>query len=137
MSELTKTVLIIDDELFVRQSFADYFEDHLWYALQAESGEQALQMLETASPHGAIVDIRLRGMDGDAFIRKAHQRRPDMVFVVCTGSPEYDVPPDLLKMPGVSARIFRKPVVDMTEVEKELSLLIASIQTEKDLDDGG
>jgi DNA-binding NtrC family response regulator len=136
MSAVSKTVLIIDDEIFIRQSFADYFEDHLWFTLQAESAEQALQLLETETPQGAIVDIRLGGMDGDAFIREAHQKKPDMVFVVCTGSPEYDVPHDLLQLPSVSSRIFRKPVVDMAEVKQELSRLLTSIQTGKDQFDG-
>ncbi len=131
MNEPIKTVLIVDDETFIRQSFSDYFEDHLWQTLQAESGEQAMEILEKESPEGAVVDIRLGGMDGDDFIRKAYKKKPKMAFVICTGSPEYDVPADLLKLPCVSNHLFRKPVTDMTELEMELLLLIAGINKEK------
>jgi YesN/AraC family two-component response regulator len=127
MSESIKTVLIVDDEAFIRQSFFDYFEDRLWRPLQAESGEEALFMLKKESPHGAIVDIRMGGMDGHAFIREAIRKKPNMAFVICTGSPRYDIPADLLKLPCVSSHMFKKPVIHMAEVEKALCRLIANI----------
>ncbi len=37
------TVLILDDETAVRQSFADYFEDQLWNVIQAASAEEAIR----------------------------------------------------------------------------------------------
>ncbi len=43
MNEPIKTVLIVDDETFIRQSFVDYFEDHLWETIEATSGEHALE----------------------------------------------------------------------------------------------
>ena len=78
MSESLKTVLIVDDEAIIRQSFIDYFEDHFWRSFQAESGELALELLEEESPDGVVVDIRLKGMDGDVFIREAHRKKPKM-----------------------------------------------------------
>ena len=132
MNESQKTVLIVDDEAIIRQSFVDYFEDHLWRTLQAESGELALELLEKESPDGAIVDIRLMEMNGDTFIFKAHRKKPNMAFVICTGSPEYEIPDDLIKLPNVSKHIFRKPVTDLGELEKDLLRLIKNIETKKD-----
>lgn len=124
MDKPAKRVLLIDDEIHIRQSFADYFEDNLWETLQAETGEQALEILKTGSFHGAVVDIRMGGMDGNAFIREAYETYPDLHFIICTGSPEYDVPPDLKKLSRVSDTLFRKPVADMAELELALSRLI-------------
>lgn len=115
-----KTILILDDEPNVRQSLADHFEDRLWRPVQAASGEEALELLETEQPAAAIVDIRLPGMDGSTFILQALERNVRMVFVICTGSPEYVVTPDLLNVSRVSERLFRKPVRDLGEVEKEV-----------------
>ena len=114
-----KSILILDDEPNVRQSLADYFEDRLWRPIQAESGEEALELLETEQPVAVIVDIRLPGMDGSTFIRQALKRYVRMVFVIYTGSPEYVVTPDLLNVSRVSERLFRKPVRDLGELEKE------------------
>ena len=119
-----KSILIVDDELYVRQSMLDYFEDHLWQVMQAESGEQALELLETHSPAAAIVDIRMGGMDGSSFIRQASIKKYGMAFVICTGSPDYDFPNDLQESPCVSKKIFTKPVINMSLLEDELERMI-------------
>ncbi len=115
-----KTILILDDEQAVRNSFADYFEDNLWLPLQAKSAEEALELLETESLDAAIVDVRLPGMDGNDFIRNAYRRSLKTVYVICSGSPEYCVPPDLMELPCVSNRLFKKPVNRMADLEKEV-----------------
>ncbi len=124
MNKQIRTVLLVDDETFIRQSFADYFEDQLWQVFQAESGEHALEILENESPDGAIVDIRMGGMDGNSFIREACKIKSNMGFIICTGSPEYDVPMDLKKLPCVSNHLFKKPVTNMVEIETVLLQLI-------------
>ncbi len=122
-----KTMLILDDEQAVRDSFTDYFEDRLWRPVQAESAEEALELLETESPDAAIVDVRLPGMDGNDFIRKACLKSPNTAFVICTGSPEYVVLSDLLGLPRVSGRLFKKPVARMAELEEEILRVIGRI----------
>jgi DNA-binding NtrC family response regulator len=127
--------MIIDDEVVVRQSFSDYFEDRLWRPVLAQSGEEALILLDETSPQCAIVDIRLGGMDGNAFIREAYRKKPQMAFVICTGSPEYAIPSDVSKLSGVSKRVFTKPVSDMADLEAELLRLLTTIATESGRDD--
>ena len=131
MYKASKTVLIVDDELFIRQSFIDYFEDRLWFPMAAQSGEEALTILDKESPRCAIVDIRLGNMDGNDFIREAYKKRPQMAFVICTGSPEYDIPEDIRKIPCVSEYIFTKPVTDIGRLEAELLQLITRIEKER------
>ena len=122
-----RKILILDDEQTVRQSFVDYFEDRLWLPIQAESAEQALALLEQESVAAAIVDMRLPGMDGNSFIREACRRGHSMAFLICTGSPEYCVPDDLLARPCVSKQLFRKPVNDIEALERELIRVIETI----------
>ncbi len=124
MHQLVKTVLFVDDETYIRQSFADYFEDKQWLTLQADSGERGLEILEKEVPQCAVVDIRMGGIDGNAFIRAALKKMPHLVFVICTGSPEYDIPEDLSKHPNVSEHLFRKPVTDMLRLEAVIIKLL-------------
>jgi CheY-like chemotaxis protein len=121
-----QSILVLDDEPIVRQSLVDYFEDRSWDPLEADSGEAALLLLENGQPDAAIVDIRLPGMDGNEFIRNACQRYPHMVFLICTGSPEFAVPQDLKAQPNVSNEIFRKPVDDLARLENETLRLIGA-----------
>lgn len=121
------TIMILDDERVLREAFAAYFEDRLWQPILAESAEEALQLLETETPAAVLVDIRLPGMDGDDFIRKACQLEHKMAFVICTGSPEYIVPSDLGECTQVADQIFRKPVARLVDLENEIRRTIDRI----------
>ena len=126
-----KTILILDDEQAVRQSFSDYFEDHLWQPIQAESAEDALMMLPVEHPLAAIIDVRLPGMDGTDFIRELRNRNLSIGCVICTGSPEFDMPDDLHDLLIVSNNIFKKPVSDLAELENEVNSVLAAISNER------
>ncbi len=64
------------------------------------------------------MDVRLPGMDGHDFIWKACLLKQNMAFAICTGSPEYIVPPNLLDLPCMSDKLFKKPLDDFAELEK-------------------
>ncbi len=120
MSEQTQAVLILDDDEAVRESFMYHFEDHGWRVLPAATAEEALDVLGRETPAGAVVDIRLPGMDGNDFIREVCRRNISMACVICTGSPQYRPPDDIAALPQVSEKMFAKPVVDLAELEEAL-----------------
>ena len=124
MDSKRKKILIVDDERHIRQSFSDYFQDRGWQVFTAESGEAALELLKTRTCAVALVDIRMCGMDGEAFIRKASENLA-MFFVVCTGSPEYEISEDLIRLPCVADKVFGKPVIDLNELEDTINKLLA------------
>lgn len=124
MGNSKRTVLILDDEPFVRDSLVDYFEDCLWNVLCSGQEDEALEMLRNNKVDCAVVDIRMAGIGGDQFIREANKVRGNIGFVVCTGSPEYDIPEDLAVLPNVSKVIFNKPVTELDRLEKELLKVI-------------
>ena len=126
MNDTPLSILILDDETPIRESFVDYFQDMGWQPIAATNAESAIDAIKRASPVAAVVDIRLSGMNGDAFIHKAHDIRPDLVFVICTGSPEYRIPRDLAALPQVSKRVFIKPVIDLDALVAEILKTIAN-----------
>ncbi len=123
-----KRILILDDEVAVRESFADFFEDQLWDVVQAGSGEEALEILERETVQAAIVDVRLPGMDGNAFIRKMCQKTDSIAFVICTGSPEYLVPEDLLGKRCVSDVLMKKPISSFNEIARLIEKTMRQVQ---------
>ena len=125
MKEANRDILILDDNDGVRVSMVDYFEDRGWSPLAASNAKEALELLKTHRPAAALVDIRLGAMTGDAFIRKAHGQSPYTVFVICTGSPDFELPPDLITLPQVSGNYFVKPV-KLSVLEEEIQKLITS-----------
>lgn len=77
------------------------------------------------NPPGAIVDIRMTGMDGNEFIRKAAVKNPAMVFLIHTGSPEYRIAEDIRSMSRVHGTIFKKAINSMVDLEKALKQMIS------------
>lgn len=124
MIDKNYTVLIVDDEFPIRQSFSDYFEDNLWDVLTADNGEEALELLIHKSPDCAVVDLRMGVMDGEEFIKKAHILQPKLVFLICTGSPEYEMSVELSNTAYVFKQKVMKPVTNLEFLEKQLVHLI-------------
>ncbi len=64
-------VIIVDDESRMRSLLVQYLEDYEEFRLEtADSGEAALELLAAEPADLCIVDIRLPGMDGAAFIKE-------------------------------------------------------------------
>ncbi len=112
--------MILDDDEAVRESLMYHFEDRGWRVLPAAMVEGAFDVLACETPNGAVVDIRLPGVDGNDFIREVCRRNISMAFVICTGSPQYRPPDDIAALPQMSEQVFAKPIVDLAELEKSL-----------------
>lgn len=128
MDNSNKSILILDDDVALRQSFEFYFEDREWTVFSAGSAEEALELLKTETPDCAIVDIRLPKMDGNAFIQLINETHPQLACVICTGSPEYTPPDEILAFPQISKTIFPKPITKLCSIEAEFLELILQVQ---------
>jgi len=107
-------VLVVDDEPHVRRNLEAYLEDDGFDVACAGSGEEALEAVQNGlAPDVCIMDMRLPGMDGNAAIRALSELRPDLRFLVHTGSAGYSVPEDLREYGLDSGHVFHKPLHDM------------------------
>lgn len=120
MTEVMPTILILDDDDAVRESFRYYFEDLGWDVREAETAEVALDIVKEDPPGGVVVDIRLPGMDGNSFILELNKQHPHVACVICTGSPEFQPPASVLACPQVYGRIFAKPVTDLGQLAESI-----------------
>jgi DNA-binding NtrC family response regulator len=87
------TVLVLDDEAHIRQAVIDYLADEggRFTSWGAATAAEALRILDRESIRVCLVDLRLKGTDGFAFLEKARPLHPGVVFFVQTGSYEADV----------------------------------------------
>ncbi len=128
MGEEALTILILDDEGAVLESFCDYFEDHGFRTLPVKSAEAALELLKFESPDAAVVDMRMGGMSGDDFISEACIRRSGCAFVICTGFPDYRIPDGIRVLQRVSPTVFHKPVADLDRLRREILRMVALVR---------
>ena len=123
MTDTPYTILILDDEEAIRESFSYYFEDNGWDVWAESSAESALEGMSGRKPDCAVIDIRLPGKSGDQFISEALNLFPNMAIAICTGSPEYEKPDDYREA-RISDTVFSKPIKSMADLENELLHLL-------------
>ncbi len=109
-------VLVVDDEPGIRESLADFLDDYEFDVFSAESAEQALKIVEGENLDIAIVDLRLPGISGDTMILQSHSLRPEMKFLIHTGSVDYRLPAELIAIGMGSENLFLKPIPDLTVI---------------------
>jgi len=103
-------LMIIDDEERIRQLLLDFLEDYGDFALRAEdSAEAALADLDKQGADLCIVDMRLPGMDGQAFILNAFRLGLCPAFILHTGSMDFALTKELLACGLTEADVFFKP----------------------------
>lgn len=106
-------ILLVDDEEIVRITLEAYLEDEGFTVIAANSGEEALERLTDQHVDIGIIDMRLPGIDGNTLILKLNKLRPEMKFIIHTGSMGYSLPESLSGMGISDELVFKKPIKSM------------------------
>jgi len=77
-------IMIVDDEMIVRQSLLTWFEKYGHEVETAASGLEALEKLEQKPFQIMFVDIKMPGMDGLELLEKVKQEYPEILVVIIT-----------------------------------------------------
>jgi DNA-binding NarL/FixJ family response regulator len=119
------SVLIIDDELFLRRTIQDCLLDEGRFDVQvAGDAEEGLELLARRMVDVCLVDIRLPGLNGIEFMLKAQQLDPNLRFIIHTGSPEEQLPESVIRdVPGFRGLLF-KPVFDMGDIVRAIDAAV-------------
>ncbi len=78
-------LLIVDDELSVRDSLAKWFHEEAYEVGTAENANDALTRMAEARWDAALVDIKMRGTDGIELQRRMHEIDPELTVIMMTG----------------------------------------------------
>ncbi len=80
----TFKILVVDDELIVRDSLKELLSDEGFSADMAESGAEALKMLSEQKYRLMLTDIKMPGMDGVELLKLANETNPDLCVIMMT-----------------------------------------------------
>ena len=78
-------LLIVDDELSVRDSLGKWFREEGYEIGTAESASDALTRMAEGKWDLALLDIKMRGTDGIELQRRLHEMDPDLIVIMMTG----------------------------------------------------
>jgi len=83
-------VLLVEDEAPVRAFASRALQLRGFKVLEADSGEEALEVLKDEATHVDLVvtDVVMPGLDGPSWVREARKTRPDMKVVFVSGYSE-------------------------------------------------
>jgi DNA-binding NtrC family response regulator len=82
-----KPILVVDDEAIVRESIKDWLKDAGYQVAMAESGEEAMEMVEKQDFSMMVLDLRLPGMHGLKVLKEVKAKRPDIKSIIITAYP--------------------------------------------------
>jgi PAS domain S-box-containing protein len=80
------SILIIDDDKAVRDSFSAHLEDCGYETITAENGRVGLQRFDAEQPSLVIVDLRMPEVDGLKVLETISRRDPDIPLIVASGT---------------------------------------------------
>ena len=92
-----RSILVVDDELLIRDLLYDFFNSQGWKIKVAENGEKALEILESGNVDLLLTDLKMPDMDGMTLTRNAKNVYPDLPVVVMTGYPSVDTAVDAIR----------------------------------------
>jgi two-component system, NtrC family, response regulator HydG len=78
-------LLIVDDELSVRDSLSKWFREEGYEVATTENASEALTLLAQQRFDVALVDIKMHGTDGIELQRRVHELDPELVVIIMTG----------------------------------------------------
>jgi len=90
VSSATKetTVLIIDDEISIRESFSDSLEDKGYITLMAENGVEGLSLFRQNKPDLVLLDLNMPEMDGLEVLSEIQKTTTETPLIVISGTGE-------------------------------------------------
>ena len=93
-----KSILVVDDELLIRDLLYDFFAEKGWLVSVHESPERGMEALKNRNFDIALVDLKMPEIDGIELIRKIKNMRPTLPVVIMTAFPSTDTAIEALRL---------------------------------------
>jgi PAS domain S-box-containing protein len=113
-----RSILIIEDEEFIRLTVADHLKDNGHHVDEAASGAQGLRMLDIGRHEAVLLDLRLGDMDGHAILAGIRDKSSEIPVIIVSGAGDMH---DVIKALRAGASDFlTKPILDFALLDLAL-----------------
>ncbi len=84
-------ILIVDDELLIRDLLYDFFASKDFLIQTANDAQEAMRLVELHDDFDVVLtDIKLEGEDGLSIVDRIREGHPDLPIIVMTGYPSVE-----------------------------------------------
>jgi len=118
-------VLVVDDEQDVRLVLGDFLASRGYDVTQAQSGAEALTLLERIQPDVVLLDVSMPGMDGMETLRRIVAAHPSLPVIMVTANVDVEVTSKALEMGA--ADYVPKPF-DLRYLEQAVSIQVDAVR---------
>lgn len=95
---LTETILIIDDESFIRENVQRILSEDGYRVLEASNGSEALELVDSDEVDLALLDLNLGPENGLNLLGALKEANPDLLVIIITGYGSVESAVDALKL---------------------------------------
>ena len=106
-----KKILVIDDEVYIRDSIIGFLEDYDFEVLEAENGKVGMEKVERDHPDLILCDLRMPVMDGLEVLSKVSKLDDSIPIIIVSGAGNIGDTVEALRLGAWDYII--KPVQDM------------------------
>ncbi len=124
---IRNSVLVVDDEAIVRESIRDWLKDAGYQVATAETGEEALEVIEKQDFSVMVLDIRLPGQTGIAVLKEVKAQRPWIKSIIITAYPSDETTSEARQLGAIDYLV--KPVAP-DDLEKLIRETLDSVGEE-------
>lgn len=117
-----ETILLIDDEVSIRNSLSGFLTDEGYTVFTAENGKLGLEIFFDQAIDLVLTDLRMPVMDGIEVMTRIHSHDPDIPMIVISGAGNKQ---DLIKALQMGAKDYiSKPIWDLDMILHVISKVL-------------
>lgn len=80
-----RKILVVDDDVFVRESICAVLNVSGYKTIEAGNGEEGVTLIKKEAPDLAIVDIWMPKVDGLSLLRQVRAENSDLPIIIVSG----------------------------------------------------
>lgn len=127
MNDQTKTILLIDDDDFIRKVLASVLEKAGYTVIDARDGETGLKLVDVKQPDVVITDYKMPGISGLEVLTELVRKQPGLPVVMLTAFG--DVSLTIKAIQAGAYDFIEKPIKNRELLEVIHNAMQASIQS--------
>ncbi|MBD3217088.1 MAG: response regulator [candidate division Zixibacteria bacterium] len=91
-------ILVVDDELLIRDLLYDFFTSRNYDIILAESASKALEILGAEEIDLVLTDLKMPDMDGLEMLKRANTKENGPPVIIMTGFPSLESAVEALRL---------------------------------------
>ena len=118
-------ILTVDDQMGIDSFFYEFFTARNYEVFNAQSGKEALKIVEKERPRVILLDINMRGMDGIETLKRIRDIDKESAIIMVTGVKDDDT---MQKAKDLGADDYITKPLSLEYLDKVVLLKVMNLQ---------